>query len=114
MTEINEYCLAACVVVLTTTDDNGAEVSKILARFETEDRLYVSAHHWTRGWYHLAVANPEVAVEIGGVETQRIAVPIEGEEFEKIASASRLPLMARFLMGFPPSRDILRLDLVTQ
>lgn len=102
------------MLLLTTTDEKGEEVSKMLARFETEEKLYVSAHHWTRGWYHQAVANPEVLVEIDGSETQRIAVPVAGEEFDEVAAAYKLPLMARFLMGFPPPRDILRLDLVPQ
>ena len=102
------------MLVLTTTDETGEEVSKMLARFETEDKLYVSAHHWTRGWYRRAVANPEVRVEIDGAITQRIAVPVVDEEFDAVAAAYRIPLGVRFLMGFPPPRDILRLDLVHQ
>jgi len=102
------------MLILTTTDETGEKVSKMLARFETEDKLYVSAHHWTRGWYRRAVANPEVLVEIDGSKTHRIAVPVLDEEFDGVAAAYKIPLRARFLMGFPPPRDILRLDLVHQ
>ena len=102
------------MLLLTTTDESGEEASKMLARFERENKLYVSAHHWTRGWYHQAVANPEVIVEIDGTRTQRIAVPVVDEEFDEVAAAYRIPLVARFLMGFPPPRDILRLDIAPE
>jgi hypothetical protein len=39
-----------------------------------------------------------------------IAVVVEGEEFERVAAEHPLPLPILFLMGFPPPRDILRLD----
>jgi hypothetical protein len=103
------------MLILTTKDETGEEVSKMLARFETEEgKLYVSAHHWTRGWYRRAVVNPKVVVEIDGTKTRRIAVPVVDEEFDGVAVAYKIPLGARFLMGFPPSRDILRLDLMHQ
>ncbi|SVB55191.1 uncharacterized protein METZ01_LOCUS208045, partial [marine metagenome] len=86
--------------------------TKMLARFETEGKLYVSAHHWTRGWYNRAVSNPEVQVEIDGIPSQRMAILVTGKEFEEVAAAYEIPLRARFLMGFPPPRDILRLDSV--
>ena len=97
---------------LTTTDGLGETQTKMLARFETDGRLYVSAHHWTRGWYHRAVSNPKVQVEIDGIPSQRMAIPVTGKEFEEVAAAYEIPLRARFLMGFPPPRDILRLDSV--
>jgi hypothetical protein len=39
-----------------------------------------------------------------------IAVPVDGEEFERVAAEHPVPLRYLFLMGFPPQRDILRLD----
>ena len=57
--------------------------------------------------------NPDVLVEIDGVESDFVAVPVEGEEFERIAAEYPLPLPIRFLMGFPPQREILRLDPAT-
>ena len=98
------------MIVITTTDDKGESRDRMLARFETDGKLYVSAHHWTRGWYKAARKNPNVSIEIHGKVVDYIAVPVEGEEFERVAFEHPLPLPARFLMGFPPPRQILRLD----
>ncbi|MCB1685479.1 MAG: nitroreductase/quinone reductase family protein [Pseudomonadales bacterium] len=98
------------MLVLTTTDDSGKPLDRMLASFETDGRLYVSAHHWTRGWYERALKNPQVRVNIGGVAGDYTAVHVGGEEFERVAATHPLPLVVRFLMGFPPLRDILRLD----
>ncbi len=95
---------------ITTTDQSGTASKRQLARFESEGKLYVSAHHWWRGWYHRAIANPQVQVEIDGVSGNYIAVPVEGAEFEQVADDFQLGFVVRFLMGFPPPRDILRLD----
>lgn len=98
------------MLVLMTVDEIQETQTRRLARFETEGKLYVSAHHWTRGWYHKAVANPEVMVEIDDSKKLYRAVVVEGDEFDKVAAAHPIPFLARFLMGFPPKRDILRLD----
>jgi len=98
------------MLVLTTTDDAGETRDRRLARFETDGRIYVSAHHWPRGWYKQALENPDVSAEIDGVVAEYVAVPVEGEEFERVASEHPLPLRFVILMGFPPPRDILRLD----
>ncbi len=98
------------MLVITTTDDSGESRKRRLARFETDEKLYVSAHHWPRGWYKRTLKNPNVQVEIDGVTSDYIAVPVEEEEFERVAAKHPLGLLVRFLMGFPPPRDILRLD----
>ena len=98
------------MIVITTTDDKGESRDRMLARFETDGKLYVSAHHWTRGWYKAARKNPNVRGEIQGKVKDYVAVTVEGEEFERVASEHPLPLPAKFLMGFPPPRQILRLD----
>lgn len=96
---------------IVTKDGAGNLNKRRLARFKSSaGHLYVSAHHWTRGWYHELVANPEVSVEIDGAAGDYVAVIVEGDEFERVAAEYRLPLVTRFLMGFPPSRDIVRLD----
>lgn len=98
------------MLVLTTTDYSGESRDRMLARFETDGKLYVSAHHWPRGWYKRSVENPNVRVEIHGVGSDYIAVPVEGEEFKRVATEHPMPFLVRFLMGFPPEREILRLD----
>ena len=98
------------MLVLTTTDDSGVSRDRMLARFETDGKLYVSAHHWTRGWYKRALLNPNVRIEVDGVVSDYKAIPVDGEEFEQVATKHPLPFVVRFLMGFPPPRDILRMD----
>ncbi|MEM7218649.1 MAG: nitroreductase/quinone reductase family protein [Pseudomonadota bacterium] len=101
------------MMVLTTTDDAGDARSRMLAQFNTDGALYASAHHWPRGWYRRALQHPAVQVEIDGVVADYRAVSITGSEFERVAAAHPLPFMVRFLMGFPPEREILRLDPAT-
>ncbi len=98
------------MLVITTTDDSGESRTRRLARLDTDGKIYVSAHHWPRAWYRRAVDNPDVRVEIDGVESDFVAVQVTGEEFERVAAEYPLPLPIRFLMGFPPPREILRLD----
>jgi deazaflavin-dependent oxidoreductase (nitroreductase family) len=98
------------MLVITTTDSSGQPRDRRLANFETDGKVYLSAHHWPRGWYHEAVANPEVRVEIDGVTADYVAIPVEGEEFDRVAAEHPLGFVVMFLMGFPPERDILRLD----
>jgi len=101
------------MLVITTTDDSGVSRERRLARFETDGKVYVSAHHWSRGWHNRALENPNVRVQIDGVVSDHIVVPVDGEEFERVAAENPLPLPIRFLMGFPPPREILRLDPTT-
>ena len=99
---------------IVTKGDNGEPYQRRLARLTSSDgHVYVSAHHWTRGWYHELVANPEVSVEIDGVAADYIAVAVDGDEFERIAAEFPIPFVVRLLMGFPPARDIVRLDPVS-
>ena len=98
------------MLVVTTTDEAGEPSPRRLARIEADGKFYASAHHWPRGWYREALKNPQVRVEIDGGTADYIAVPVEGEEFQNVATQFPLPFMVRFLMGFPPERDILRFD----
>jgi hypothetical protein len=102
------------MLLLTTTDADGETNDRMLARFETDGKIYLSAHHWPRGWYHRARNNPAVQAEIDGITSSYTAVPISGAEFARVAADHPLPLPVRFLMGFPPPRDILRLDPTSQ
>ena len=98
------------MLVLTTTDESGDFDSRRLARFETDWKIYVSAHHWPRGWYHRAIEHTNVRAEVDGLESDYVAVPVDGEEFDRVATQHPLPFRFKFVMGFPPERDILRLD----
>ena len=98
------------MLVLTTTDNSGASSDRRLAKFETDGKIYVSAHHWTRGWHSRALENPDVQAEIDDVVADYRAVPVEGKEFERVATEHPIPFRFKFVMGFPPEREILRLD----
>ena len=101
------------IIVLRTTDSSGDVSRRRVAGFEMDGKLYASAHHWPRGWHHNAVGNPAIIVEKENVVADYIAVPITGEEFERVDAGFPLSFPVRFAMGFPPEREILRLDPVT-
>ena len=98
------------MLVISTTDEQGNTTPRRLARMQADGIVYVSAHHWTRGWYQEALANPDVQVEIDGVTGEYTAVNVVGEEFRRIAARFPIPFSVWAIMGFPPEREILRLD----
>ncbi len=98
------------MVQLTTTDESGTTQTRKLALFPTDEKLYLSAHHWPRGWFKRAIHNPQVTAEIDGVSANYTAMRVEGEEFDRVDEMHPMPLPVLFVMGFPPERDILRLD----
>ena len=101
------------MIKITTFDNKGKSSDRMLARFRTDGKLYISAHHWTRGWYKAALKNPNVRAEISGQLQDYLAVPIEGEEFRKVSVENPIPTRMWVMMGMPPKRQILRLDPVS-
>ena len=98
------------MIQLSIESPDQTRQTTMLARVEMDDGVYVSAHHWTRGWYHAALAAGEVNGEVDG-QLRRYAVqPVVGDEFQRVADRMPLTLPVRVLMGFPPERQILRLD----
>ena len=97
------------VLVLTTTAENGSSKDRVLGRSEVDGRIYVAANHWPRGWYHRALENPRVQVTLNGENAGYLAVPVTGEELDRIRVEYRMPTVVRFLTGFPP-RYFVRLD----
>jgi hypothetical protein len=98
------------MILLTTADETGTTQTRKLALFETDDKPYLSARHWPRGWFKRAMHNPNVTAEIDGVSANYTAVRVEGEEFDRVDEVHPMPLPVLFVIGFPPRRDILRLD----
>lgn len=96
-------------LVITTTNTDGEQADRVLARLISDDKLYVAANHWPRAWFHQAQDNPNVSVTVGTETTHHTAVPISPQEFDRVNSDHALPLVFRILTGFPP-RYILRLD----
>ena len=97
------------VLVITTTAPDGTSKGRALGYVESNGRLYVSANHWPRGWYNRAIENPNVQVTLDGEKADYLAVPVTGEELDRIIVEYPMPTVVRFLTGFPP-RSFLRLD----
>jgi hypothetical protein len=96
-------------LVITTFDSDGTEHDRVVSRLESNDKLYVAANHWPRAWYHRALENPEVRVEVDGGQGDYLAVPVTGAEHERVDEDNSLPAAFRILTGFPP-RYFVRLD----
>jgi hypothetical protein len=96
-------------LVITTFEADGSAHERVVSSLESDGKLYVAANHWPRAWYRNALANPEVRVEREVGSGAFRAVPVSGAEFERVNTEHALPLVFRFLTGFPP-RHLLRLD----
>jgi hypothetical protein len=97
------------VLVITTTNDDDVSSDRVLARLETDGKIYVAANHWPRKWYKQALANPDVRVTIEGETGDYVAVPVDDAEHERLQADHATGLGFRFMTGFPP-RHFLRLD----
>jgi hypothetical protein len=96
-------------LVITTFDDGGAGHERVVSRLDSDGRLYVAANHWPRAWYRQALENPDVRVTRDGEAAPYRAVPVTDEERERLFDEHALPLVVKFLTGFPPRR-FLRLE----
>jgi hypothetical protein len=96
-------------LVITTLDNNKPK-DRVLSAVNNDGKLYVSANHWPRDWYRKAKSNPNVEVLYKGAKNLYLAIPVEGEEHDKLMKEHAHPLTFRLLTGFPP-RYFLRLDL---
>jgi hypothetical protein len=96
-------------LVITTTAEDGSQKDTVVAGVESGGQLYVAANHWPRAWYGRAVEHPDVEITRGGAMASFRAVPVSGDERERIARDYTLPWAIRLLTGFPP-RAFLRLD----
>jgi len=97
---------AGTSLVIATIEADGTTHDRVVQRLDSDDRLYVSANHWPRAWYHRALANPNVQVTMDGEKADYLAVPASEEEIERV---DVLPIAMRVLTGFPP-KGFLRLD----
>jgi hypothetical protein len=96
-------------LVITTTDDGGNASDRVLSRLVSNDQIYVAVNHWPRAWYHRALDNPIVQVMMDGEKATYVAVPVTGEERDRVESENRHGVVFKMLTGFPP-RYFLRLD----
>lgn len=96
-------------LVITTTDSNGTSSDRVLTRLESGGQLYVAANHWPRRWYCQALENPNVQVTLEGQQSAYRAVPVTGDEHDRVGGENGTGIGFRFLTGFPP-RKFMRLD----
>lgn len=96
-------------MVITTFDAQGEGNDRVLARVESNGKLYAAANHWPRAWYRQALAQPNVKVTLDGQPVDYVAVPVKGAEHDQVNADRPLGLGFRILTGFPP-RYFLRLD----
>ena len=66
--------------VLRTFDESGEPTDTVLGLLDDEGQLWVESGHWFRGWYHRAVANPEIELVREGRTTAYLAVPVDTPE----------------------------------
>jgi len=96
-------------LVITTFDPDGSAHDRVVSRLESGGHLYVATNHWPRAWYHRALANPDVVATLAGGKGNYRAVPVSGEEHDRVNADHPLGPVMRVLTGFPP-RHFLRLD----
>ena len=96
-------------IVITTTDNEGQQNDRVVSRITSNEQLYVAANHWPRAWYHAVLDNPAVKVTMDGTTTEYVAVPVTGQEYDRVNADHPLGPIFRVLTGFPP-RELVRLD----
>jgi len=96
-------------LIITTTDEDGIAKNRVLARLESNGQLYVATNHWPRAWYYQTLVNPNVQVTFEGDTSDYLAVPVTGEEHERVNSDNRHSIAFRILIGFAP-RYFFRLE----
>lgn len=94
-------------LVITTVDASGAAHDRVVSRLDSGGKLYVSANHWPRAWYRQALANPDVEATIDGTKGAYRAVPVEGEEADRIDAEHPHPAWFRFMTGYPARKIVL-------
>ena len=66
--------------VLRTFDEAGEPYERVLLLLDDDGQLWVESGHWFRGWYHQALADPNVVLIQDGQETPYVAVPVNTPE----------------------------------
>ncbi len=66
--------------VLRTFDESGQPTDTVLGLLDDGGQLWVESGHWFRGWYHRAVANPEIELVREAGTTAFRAVPVDTPE----------------------------------
>jgi len=97
--------------LVIATFDNGDRHERVLRLEQIGGNNYIAANHCPRAWYSQALDNPNVEVQLPGEDSFEpyVAVPLDGEELQRISEIYSFGFEFRFRTGFPPRR-FLRLD----
>ena len=102
-------------LVITTVDDEGNTYYRVLSGLESDGKSYVAVNHWPRAWYRRVKDNPHVKIAPylkiarGGGAADYLAVPVSGEEHDRVAEDNPVGIGFRVITGFAP-RYFVRLD----
>jgi len=100
--------MAGRTLVITTQED-GKSFDRVVSKIESGGQLYVAANHWPRSWYHRALDNPDVEIDLGDGKKPYVAIPASDEEADRVNGENPRGLGFLFVTGFPP-RYFLRLE----
>jgi len=97
--------------LVIATFDNGDRHERVLRLEQIGGNNYIAANHWPRAWYSQALDNPNVEVQLPGEDSFEpyVAVPLDGEELQRISEIYSFGFEFRFRTVFP-TRRFLRLD----
>lgn len=96
-------------LVITTVDTEGNTHDRVLSGLESDGRSYVAVNHWPRAWYRRLQENPSVQITRDGETKDYLAVPVSGEEHDRVANDNPVGVVFRLITGFAP-RYFVRLD----
>ena len=96
------------IIVITTYDgEEGAD--RVVTELASTGQRYIAVNHWPRAWYYRLLDNPRITVTKDEINSENIAISVEGEEHDRVQADNHIGIVFRLLTGFPP-RYFVRLD----
>jgi hypothetical protein len=96
-------------IAIATFNDKGERHERVVRLTKIDGNNYIAAQHWPRAWYYQALERPDIEVKMSNDFQAYTAVPLSGNELERVKHIYRMSLGFRFRTGFPP-RKFMRLD----
>lgn len=96
-------------LIITTVDADGSTHDRVLSGLESDGRSYVAVNHWPRAWYRRVLDNPDVKITRDGETADYVAIPVSGEEHDRVETDNPVGIGFRLMTGFAP-RYFVRLD----
>ena len=96
-------------LVITTVDAEGETHDRVLSGLKSDGKSYVAVNHWPRAWYGRVKENPNVKITRDGETEDHLAIPVSGEEHDRVAEDNPVGIGFRVITGFAP-RYFVRLD----